>query len=88
MKKKAAEDFLKKLPQLEEYVFDSVGMGKDHRYEGGSIIGTALVVDKTPVHASFFMSDEDKPGKREGGRSTSLSRRMRAMRKRRRSEDA
>lgn len=80
--KKEARDFLEKLPGLEEDAFESVGIGNDYRYEGDSIIGSALIADKTPVHASFFMSDEDSNGGHETRRQASFSERRRARRNR------
>jgi hypothetical protein len=87
VKRKDAEVFLKKLPELKEDAFDSVGIGKDYRYEGESIIGSALIAGKTPVHASFFMSDEDPSGRQTTGGMSSLSRRRRARRYRSGEED-
>ncbi len=75
---KEAAALLGKLPELDETVFDSVGIGKDYRYESRKIIGSALVAGETPVHASFFLSDDDQSSRRTSGGMSSLSRRRRA----------
>ncbi len=57
---KQAEQFLRELSKLKEDSFDSVGVGRDLRYEGPPCDGTALLVGDTPVHAAFFFGGEDR----------------------------
>ena len=49
-----ADAFLNKILQCKENTFASVGYGKDYRYEGQKIVGSALVHDSTVIHAAFF----------------------------------
>lgn len=58
-------DFLAAVAQCSGESFDSMGEGKDARYQGPDAIGTALVVDGDPIHGSFFPSPEDR--NRENG---------------------
>ena len=53
---KKAEDFLKKIPVCGESAFDSVGYGRDYRYEGECLVGSALVHEGTVIHLAFFRS--------------------------------
>lgn len=82
-----AAKFLEGLTNLEEDVFDSVGVGTDYRYDGKEGNGSALVVDDTPVHASFFANEEgpEKESSRRA-RMSSFSRR-RSYRRNRGQED-
>ncbi|MBP6964059.1 MAG: hypothetical protein KBC96_06600 [Armatimonadetes bacterium] len=50
----AAKTFLEAAAASSGSVFDSVGMGKDHRYEGPSVVGSALVCEESVVHMAFF----------------------------------
>lgn len=49
-----ADSFVEQSLEAQEEKFPSVGLGDDHRYEADSIVGSALVVDTTPVHLAFF----------------------------------
>ncbi len=51
---------------LEESDFESVGLGRDFRYEGDKAVGSALIADDTPIHASFFSQESvrNRKGKR------------------------
>ena len=62
-----AEKFLEGLPGLEESDFESVGLGRDCRYEGPEAVGAALMVDDTPVHAAFFTRDGSRDRRRPSG---------------------
>lgn len=49
-----ATAFLREILESVETTFDSVGYGRDFRYEGKKIVGSALVHENTIVHAAFF----------------------------------
>ena len=57
-----ARDFILGLGELKEDPFESVGIGSDYRYEGDDRAGTALVVETTPIHASFYASFDQGDG--------------------------
>ena len=58
-----ADAFLKKIPQCKEQPFDSVGYGRDYRYEGKKIVGSALVHEGTVIHMAFFqITETEKAG--------------------------
>ena len=64
--------FIEKTRQCKEEKFKSVGHGWDHRFEGSTIVGSALVHQEKVIHTAFFgMTD------REVGRMSSASRRRR-----------
>ena len=68
----AAAAFLRSLPNLNEEGFKSIGLGRDLRCEGPHGCGIALLVDETPVHASFFPSDNGDRNLSVRGRRSSL----------------
>ena len=72
-----AESFVKELSELKEDAFDSVGVGRDLRYEGQHRNGSALLVDETPIHAAFFSIEEDETDQPIGSSSTSRGRILR-----------
>ncbi len=53
-----ADAFLKKTLQCTENPFDSIGYGRDYRYEGKKIVGSALVHENTVIHMAFFQITE------------------------------
>ena len=58
-----ADAFLRKIPQCREQPFDSVGYGRDYRYEGKKIVGSALVHEDTVIHMAFFqITETEKAG--------------------------
>lgn len=58
-----ADGFLKKIPQCKEQPFDSIGYGRDYRYEGKKIVGSALVHENTVIHMAFFqITETEKAG--------------------------
>lgn len=63
--------FLKKVLECVENPFDSVGYGRDYRYEGKKIVGSALVHENTVIHMAFFQITETE----KAGRMSSVSRR-------------
>lgn len=66
-----ADAFLNKILQCKENTFDSVGYGRDYRYEGQKIVGSALVHDSTVIHAAFFQITAAE----KAGHMSSVSRR-------------
>lgn len=66
-----ANAFLQRILQCTEQGFDSVGYGKDYRYEGRKIVGSALVHEGTAIHMAFFQVTESE----KAGRMSSVSRR-------------
>lgn len=70
-----ASRFLEGLPCLREDVFDSVGVGRDFRYDGATGNGSALIVGETPVHASFFAKEDGAEDRYRRPRMSSFARR-------------
>ena len=58
-----SEAFLKEAADCEEKKYESVGRGHDFRYEGKTIVGSALAVDDKVVHLAFFrVGEADQSG--------------------------
>jgi len=55
-----AREFLAAAAECGEKSYDSVGMGKDVRFDGPGIVGSALVVEDKLVHAAFFSAAESQ----------------------------
>lgn len=55
-----AKSFLGQAGTCEEKAYASAGMGQDFRYTGPGLVGSALLVDETVVHAAFFRITEDE----------------------------
>ena len=56
-----AEGFLKEAAGCDEKTYDSVGRGRDYRYESKTMVGSALAVDDKVVHMAFFrVSESDR----------------------------
>lgn len=66
-----ADVFIKKILECVENPFDSVGYGRDYRYEGKKIVGSALVHENTVIHMAFFKITETE----KAGHMSSVSRR-------------
>lgn len=66
-----ADTFLTTILQCKENTFDSVGYGRDYRYEGKKIVGSALVHDRTVIHMAFFQITETE----KAGHMSSVNRR-------------
>lgn len=69
-----AAEFLKHAALAEEQQYDSVGHGRDYRYKGADVVGSALVWQQTVVHLAFFAAAESEgslasSGRRRGFRS-------------------
>lgn len=61
----AARDFLKSAAACDEKAYESVGEGWSYRYTGKDVVGSALAVESTVVHAAFFsiaVSESEKAG--------------------------
>lgn len=55
--------FLKEAEGCEEKVYASVGLGEDFRYSGPRLVGSALLVEGTVIHAAFFrVTEEERAG--------------------------
>jgi len=52
------QDFLNEAAACGEKKYPSVGQGSDYRYEGTSIVGSALTVDGHVIHMAFFRVTE------------------------------
>ena len=72
-----AKDLIDKLNNSNVKTFDSVGYGKDFRFEGKSVIGSSLVWQDNVIHmACFKVDDADKMDLRNIGSIQSYRRRM------------
>jgi len=60
----AMQAFLDRLIECKWEPFPAVGAGEDLRAEGAGLVGSALVVDKVPVHLALFASAKDAPRRR------------------------
>ena len=69
--RKMADAFLAAILECKENAFDSVGYGRDYRYEGQKIVGSALVHDSIVIHMAFFQITEAE----KSGRMSSVNRR-------------
>ena len=57
---KGAINFLQKAMNCNESRFEAVGQGYDYRFEGPTVIGSALVHAERVIHMAFFKTDEDE----------------------------
>lgn len=73
-----AQDFLARLPELEESTFVSPGYGEDFRYTGPTRCGSALVHAQACVHAAFFA---DVPGEDSNRNMAAMYQRARNRRR-------
>jgi hypothetical protein len=73
-----AQVFLERAAAAEERRFPSVGYGSDCRYQGASIVGSALVHEGEAIHTGFFQLEA--PGQSEAEYMASLRNRRRAHR--------
>jgi len=69
--RKKVDAFLAAILKCEEQTFASVGYGRDYRYEGKKIVGSALVHDGAVIHMAFFQITEAE----KTGRMSSVNRR-------------
>lgn len=49
-----AKAFVSSIAKTRESVYESVGYGSDHRFEGRSVVGSALVYNESVAHMAFF----------------------------------
>ena len=62
-----AQAFLADILKCQEQKYDSVGHGTDYRYEGGKIVGSALIHEDTVIHMAFFrITQAEKAGSMAG----------------------
>jgi hypothetical protein len=58
-----AEEFLKETTGCDEKTYDSVGRGRDFRYESKALVGSALAVEDKVIHLAFFrVLESDRSG--------------------------
>lgn len=57
----AAAEFLRQILNSEEHSFKSVGLGRDLRYSGIGVVGSALVHEGEVIHLSFFHMPPEPP---------------------------
>lgn len=55
---KKAEAFVAAIKGCEEKRYSSVGMGWDYRFDGKSLVGSALLYRKKVIHTAFFKINE------------------------------
>ena len=67
----AAKAFLGEAAACEEKIYDSVGLGKDYRYSGPKLVGSALAVEDAVIHTAFFRVTESE----QAGDMAALNRR-------------
>jgi hypothetical protein len=67
----AAKAFLAEAIACEEKIYDSVGLGKDYRYTGAHLVGSALAVDDAVIHTAFFRVTESE----QAGKMAAMNRR-------------
>jgi len=53
-----AKSFIEEATQCEEKRYESIGHGRDHRFEGKTIVGSSLVYQEKVIHMAFFRIDE------------------------------
>ena len=64
-----AKLFLEEAASSEEARYDSIGYGRDYRFKGKAIVGSALVHREKVVHMAFFRTaGPDKEGQISGYR--------------------
>jgi len=68
-----AKSFIKEATECEEKKYESVGHGRDHRFEGKRVVGSSLVYQEKVIHMAFFRID----GADRVGTISSSSRRRR-----------
>jgi hypothetical protein len=53
-----AKTFLDEIITADEQAYDSVGYGRDFRYEGKKLVGSALVYEDAVIHMAFFRTTQ------------------------------
>ena len=59
--------FLKKTSGCKEEHYESIGHGIDYRFQGETIVGSALVYRDTVIHTAFFRATESERTERMAG---------------------
>ena len=59
--------FLKKTIDCKEEHYPSIGHGTDYRFEGQSVVGSALLYRDTVIHTAFFRATESERTERMAG---------------------
>jgi hypothetical protein len=75
----AAREFLGRAAECGETPYESIGLGTSLRYEGESVIGSALAVNDQVIHMAFFKTTGHKAGKAERMASASARRGFRSF---------
>ncbi len=75
---KVARAFFEELPSCTEERYKSLGHGMDHRFEGTTTVGSALVAREKVIHMAFFKADQSE---RIGRMSGSAQRRANRSRR-------
>lgn len=58
-----AEEFIREAAECDEKTYDSVGRGRDYRFESKTMVGSALAADNRIIHLAFFrVYESDKSG--------------------------
>lgn len=68
-----AKQFIESATAADEKIYDSVSLGKDHRFHGESLVGSALVYEDCVIHMAFFATEDNALAP---GSMTSSQRRM------------
>lgn len=64
-----AKNFYAEVSKCQEKKYESVGKGWDYRFEGKTIVGSALKFEEKVIHMAFFaVSESDKTGEMAGYR--------------------
>jgi hypothetical protein len=71
-----AEEFISKTQKCKEKKYESVGKGWDYRYDGKSVVGSALKFGIKVIHMAFFViTESDKAGEMASSRRRTRFRR-------------
>lgn len=62
-----ALSFLRRAMDCNEELYPSIGHGTDYRFEGRSVVGSALVFKDTVIHTAFFRATESERVERMAG---------------------
>jgi hypothetical protein len=73
----AAREFLRSAAACEEKAYESVGEGWSYRYTGKDVVGSALAVDGSIVHAAFFRTAGSESESEKAGPMADFGRRRR-----------
>ena len=71
------KEFFETVKRATAQQYDSVGYGKDHRFTGEGLVGSALVHQECVIHMAFFRSESSSDGEPMSGSSQRRQFRMR-----------